>query len=338
MTTYTIQDIARLTGGTYSSKGDMIIKKISPIQEAESESLSFLYNARYFQFLSKTKASAVLVPKNFIHEEGAEYPVLIYVDDVYSSYTMLLEIFNHKKEEKNGIEEPVFINSEVTLGKDVYLGAFAYIGKHVIIGDNVKIYPNTYIGDHVNIGDNTIIYPGVKIYPDCEIGKNCIFHSGCVIGTDGFGFAPQADGTYNKIPQIGHVIIEDNVEIGANTTIDRATMEATIIRKGVKLDNLNMIAHNVEMGENTVMAAQSGISGSTKIGKNCVIAGQVGFVGHIEIADGSHFGAKSGIAKSIKEANKKWFGVPLMPYQETLRLHSILKKLPSMYKDLFSSK
>ncbi|MFC2114661.1 UDP-3-O-(3-hydroxymyristoyl)glucosamine N-acyltransferase, partial [Bacteroidota bacterium] len=281
----------------------------------------------------KTKASAVLVDEKFEIDKDVQ-AVLIFVKDVHSTLISLIEKFSDVLEDKTGIEEPVFIGRNVQLPQSCYIGAFAYLGENSKIGQNVKIYPNCYIGEGVTIGENTILYAGTKIYSNCEIGNNCIIHSGAVIGSDGFGHLPQADGSYKKIPHVGKVIIRDHVEIGANTTIDRATIEATIIQRGVKLDNQIQIAHNVEIGENTVIAAQTGVSGSTKIGKRCVIGGQVGFVGHIEIADGSQFGAKSGVAASIKEKDGKWFGIPLLPVHETLRLMLILKKLPELYKTI----
>lgn len=328
-----INEVIKLVEGATKQEADESLKihHISPIDEAKEGSLSFLYNSKYNHYLYSTKASAVMVSKDFVPENN-KHPYLIFVDDVYTRLISLLERFNHVNANKKGIEEPVFIGSKAEIGEGVYLGAFSYIGAGAKIGKGVKIYPNCYIGEDAVIDDNSILYAGVKVYNRCKVGKDCILHSGVVIGSDGFGHAPQSDGTYKKIPQIGNVVLKDRVEIGANTTIDRATIESTIIQQGVKLDNLIQIAHNVEIGENTVIAAQSGISGSTKIGKQCIIAGQVGFVGHIEIADGAQFGAKSGISKSIKEKNSKWFGVPLMPVNETLRLHILLKKFPEIYK------
>jgi UDP-3-O-[3-hydroxymyristoyl] glucosamine N-acyltransferase len=332
----TIKDLALLVNGNLDGNGqsdEVLISRVSPIEEAKEGSLSFLHLAKYNHYLYATKASAVLVSKDFVPEQE-NHPPLIFVDNVYDTFMSLLERFNHFNDSKIGIEEPVYISKNVTLGENIYLGAFSYIGKNSIIGNNVKIYPNVFIGDDVQIGDNTVIYAGVKVYHKTEVGKNNVLHSGCVIGSDGFGFAPQKDGTYNKIPQVGRVILKDYVEVGANTTIDRATMESTIIQKGVKLDNLIQIAHNVEIGDNTVIAGQTGVSGSTKIGKQCVIGGQVGFAGHIEIADGSQFGAQSGVAKSVKEENGKWFGTPIMPVNETLKLYLILQKMPELYRKI----
>ena len=234
------------------------------------------------------------------------------------------------KEGKNGIEQPSFVSKTASIGKDVYIAAFAYVGENVIIGDRVKIYPGCYIGDNVVINEDSVLYSGVKVYNDCSIGSRVVLHSGTVIGGDGFGFAPLKDGTYKKVPQIGNVIIEDDVEIGANTTIDRATMGSTYIRKGVKLDNLIQIAHNVEIGENTVIAAQTGVSGSTKIGKNCIIGGQVGIVGHIHIADGTRINAQSGLSKSVTDANAALNGSPAFDYKSSLKSQAIFRNLPDL--------
>jgi UDP-3-O-[3-hydroxymyristoyl] glucosamine N-acyltransferase len=245
----------------------------------------------------------------------------------------LLEAYNTIKLDKSGIEQPCFIHSSAQIGENVYIGAFAYIGPGVKLGDKSKVYPNTYIGDNVTIGQNTTLFAGVKVYFDCVLGDNVIVHSGAIIGSDGFGFAPNPDGTYNKISQIGNVILEDDVEVGSNTTIDRATMGSTVVRKGAKLDNLLQIAHNVEIGSNTVIAAQTGISGSTKVGDNCVVGGQVGMVGHISIANGSQIMAKSGINKNIVEEGKKWGGIPFFaPYMENLRIESAASRLPTLEK------
>jgi UDP-3-O-[3-hydroxymyristoyl] glucosamine N-acyltransferase len=244
----------------------------------------------------------------------------------------LLEKYNTLKLNKTGIEQPSFIHSTAQIGNNVYIGAFAYIGPNVKIGDDCKIYPNTYIADDVTIANNVTLFPGVKVYFDCVIGNNVIIHSGTIIGSDGFGFAPVGDGTYNKISQIGNVVIEDDVEIGANTTVDRATMGSTIIRKGVKLDNLIQIAHNVEIGANTVVAAQTGISGSTKVGENCIIGGQVGIVGHLSIAKGSQVQAKAGIGRSITDENKKWAGAPAVSFSDNMRSVIVLNRLPDLEK------
>ena len=251
------------------------------------------------------------------------------MDQPHTAFAKVLEKFK-SEEELTGIENFAFIDPTARIGKNVYVGAFSYLSKNASIGNNVKIFPGTFVGEGVIINDHTIVFPGVSIYKSCLIGKNCVIHSGVVIGSDGFGFAPNDDGSYTKVPQLGNVIIEDNVEIGSNTTIDRATIGSTLIRKGVKLDNLIQIAHNVEIGENTVMAAQSGVSGSTKIGKNCQIGGQVGFVGHLHIAEGSRFGAKSGVGRSIIESYKAWNGIPAFEYTASLRAYALLRKLPQL--------
>jgi UDP-3-O-[3-hydroxymyristoyl] glucosamine N-acyltransferase len=254
------------------------------------------------------------------------------VEDAYSAFSVLLEKYNTIKLNKYGIEDPSFISKTAKVGADCYIGAFAYIGSHAVIGNNVKIYPQVYIGDNVTVADNTTLFSGAKIYSDCIIGANVIIHSGCVIGSDGFGFAPQTDGSFQKVAQIGNVIVEDNVEVGSNTSIDRATIGSTIIRKGVKLDNLIQIAHNAEIGDNTVIASQSGVSGSTRIGENCIIGGQVGIVGHINIAKGSQINAKSGISKSITEENKQWNGTPVSPFRDSLKMQAVYRRLPELEK------
>lgn len=328
----TLAEICRIVNGKLDNSefASLKVDNISGLADATPNQLSFLHNLKYSNQFYQTKAGAVLVSHEFVAEKQFD-TILIRVSDVYASLVLLLEVIENQNR-KVGIEEPVYISSDVTIGKNVYIGAFAYIGKGSSVADNVMIYPNTYIGENVTINDNTILYAGAKVYAGSRIGKNCILHSGCVVGSDGFGHAPLPDGTYKKIPQIGNVIIHDNVEIGANTTVDRATIESTIINSGVKLDNLIMVAHNVEIGENTVIAALSGISGSTKIGKQCIVAGQVGFVGHIQVADGSRFGAKSGISHSVNEPNKDWLGAPIMPVKDALRALKVSTKLPEIYK------
>ncbi|NLJ07296.1 MAG: UDP-3-O-(3-hydroxymyristoyl)glucosamine N-acyltransferase [Sphingobacteriales bacterium] len=331
----TLKEICDITDGKLSSSlyESRNISGIATLEEACADDLSFYHNAKYLDKLYQTQAGVVLVPESFRTDDSLNF-IPLYVKNVYESLVLLLEKFSFTSDQKTGIEEPVFIGSNATIGKDCYLGAFTYIGSNAKIGEHVKIYPNCYIGENVEIEDYTVVYAGVKIYSKTKIGKKCILHSGCVIGSDGFGHAPMEDGTFRKIPQIGNVVIHDNVEIGANTTIDRATLESTIIRSGVKLDNLIMIAHNVEIGENTVIAAQSGISGSTKLGKNCMIGGQVGIVGHIMIAEKSRIGAKSGVSRAISEADKDWFGIPALPLHDTLRIHAILRKLPDLYRKI----
>jgi UDP-3-O-[3-hydroxymyristoyl] glucosamine N-acyltransferase len=273
----------------------------------------------------------VIVNKDLVLS-GPSKATLLRVENAYSAFSILLEKYNTLKLNKTGIEQPSYIHLSAQTGENVYVGAFAYIGPNVKIGNNCKIYPNTYIADNVNIGNNVTLFPGVKIYFDCVIGNNVIIHSGAIVGSDGFGFAPESNGTYKKISQIGNVIIEDDVEIGANTTIDRATLGSTIIRKGVKLDNLIQIAHNVEIGANTVVAAQTGISGSAKIGENCIIGGQAGIVGHISIAKGTQIQAQSGIGRTIKEEGKKWAGSPAVSYSNNMRSQVVINRLPELEK------
>ncbi|MBA4054529.1 MAG: UDP-3-O-(3-hydroxymyristoyl)glucosamine N-acyltransferase [Marivirga sp.] len=329
---FTVSQIAAMLGGEVRGDGNEKIVMLGKIQDAKKGQVSFLSNPKYEQYIYTTQASAVIVSKDFIARK--EVPsILILVDDPYISFTRLLEEY-HKliSFQKSGVEQPSFMADNSTIGKDFYRGAFSYIGSNVKIGDNVKIYPHAYIGDNVVIGSHTIIHPGVKIYADTKIGTSCVIHSGAVIGSDGFGFAPQEDGSYKTIPQLGSVIIEDNVAIGGNTVIDCATLfgDATIIRQGVKLDNLIQIAHNVEIGKNTVIAAQSGISGSTKLGENCLLAGQVGIAGHLVIANNTGFGAQSGVSKSIKEPGQKFMGSPVFEFQEYFRSYAVFKKLPDI--------
>jgi len=330
---FTAQEISLLLEGTVDGDPNVLVNQLAKIEEAESGSLSFLANPKYEQFLYSTGASVVIVNKDLILTDTTN-ATLVRVDNAYSAFTVLLEKYNTIKLNKSGIESPSFIHPTAKIGKNAYIGAFAYIGPNVKIGDNCKIFPNTYIADDVSIGNNVTFYAGVKIYFDCHIGNNVIIHSGAVIGGDGFGFAPKPDGTYTKVSQIGNVILEDDVEVGANTTIDRATLGSTIIRKGVKLDNLIQIAHNVEIGSDTVVAAQTGISGSAKVGENCIIGGQVGIVGHISIAKGTQVQAKSGIGRSIDEEGRKWAGAPATYYQDHMRSQVVLNRLPDLEKKI----
>jgi UDP-3-O-[3-hydroxymyristoyl] glucosamine N-acyltransferase len=329
----TARKLADILGGAVLGDADVKVVKPAKIDDATSDSVSFIANSKYEQYASVTKAAILVVNENFTLSDDIN-ATLILVKDAYGAFTKVLELFATSRFDKTGIEENSFIAPNTSLGIQVFVGAFSCISKNVKIGNGTKIFPNVFIGEDVEIGSNTIIYSGVNIYHECKIGSNCIIHSGAVIGSDGFGFAPDKNGVYNKIPQLGNVVIEDSVEVGANTTIDRATMGSTIIHKGVKLDNLITIAHNVEIGENTVIAAQSGVSGSTKIGKNCIIAGQVGFVGHITIADGSRFGAQSGIGKSISEPNKAWFDSPAFEYHKSLKSRVVYRSLPELEKRL----
>ena len=297
---FTAEQIAGILDGEVIGNPNAEVSRLSKIEEGTDGSLTFLSNPKYLNFIYSTQASITIVNNSF----KAEAPLsttLIKVEDAYGAFSKILAYYDQVKHNKNGIEQPSVISEGVQYGSDFYLGSFSYLGKNVSIGNNVKIYPNSYIGDNVVIGDNTIIFAGARIYSESIIGNFCAIHSGSIIGADGFGFAPNADGTYTKIPQIGNVIIEDYVDIGAATTIDRATMGSTIIRKGVKLDNQIQIAHNVEIGENTVIAAQTGVAGSTKIGKNCIIGGQVGIAGHIVIGDNIRIQAQSGVGRNIKD-------------------------------------
>lgn len=328
---FTAQEISFMLNGTVEGDPLAAVNQLAKIEEASTGSLSFLANPRYEQFLYSTNASIVIVNKDQVLAEPVK-STLIRVDNAYTAFSVLLERYNKIKLNKTGIEDPSFIHPSAKIGTNAYIGAFVYIGPNVVIGDNCKIYPNTFIADNVVIGNNVTFFAGVKVYFDCVIGSNIIIHSGAVIGGDGFGFAPNGDGSYIKISQIGNVVIEDDVEIGANTTVDRATMGSTIIRKGVKLDNLIQIAHNVEIGINTVVAAQSGISGSAKIGENVIIGGQVGVVGHISVAKGSQVQAKSGISRSIEEEGKKWAGAPASSYTDHMRSQVVLSRLPELEK------
>ena len=297
---FTAHQIAEILEGEVVGNPNVEVSKLSKIEEGQDGSLTFLSNPKYQNFIYTTQASVTIVNATFVPEKTVA-TTLIKVTDAYGAFTKLLEFYNQVKLNKTGIESLSFIDESVSYEPDLYLGSFAYVGKNVVLGKNVKIYPNSYVGDNVIIGNNVTIFPGVTIYSETEIGNNCTFHSGTVIGSDGFGFAPNADGTYTKIPQIGNVVIEDDVEIGANTTVDRATMGSTIIRKGVKLDNQIQVGHNVEIGENTVIAAQTGIAGSTKIGTNGMIGGKVGFAGHITVGNNVRIKANSGVTKNVKD-------------------------------------
>lgn len=327
--------LAELVGGTVDGDASVVINRFAKIEEAKEGCITFLANPIYTHFIYTTEASVVLVRKNF----EAEHPVkatMVRVDDPYATLAMLLNYVANQQVRKHGIEQPCYVSEGVELPEDVYVGAFAYIGKNAKIGKNVCIYPQCYIGDNVSIGDNSIIYPGVKIYHDCVVGKNCILQAGVVIGGDGFGFAPE-NGEYVKIAQIGNVVICDNVEIGANTTIDRATMGSTVIHKGVKLDNLIQVAHNVEIGEHTVMAAQVGVAGSTKIGAHNMVGGQVGFAGHIKVGDNNKFGAQSGIPNSIGDGNSV-IGSPVVNAMDFARQTVYMKRLGELFKDVAALK
>jgi UDP-3-O-[3-hydroxymyristoyl] glucosamine N-acyltransferase len=329
----TARQIAEIINGKVEGDPDACVVGFCKIEEGKRNHLSFLANMKYLPHLYNTKAEVVIIPEDLKTEQSIpEGCTLIRVKDAYASFARLLELYDSLRAKKVGMEEPHFISPSAKIGENCYIGAFSYFGTNVKVGNNVKIYPHVFLGDNVTVGDNTIIYSGVRIYHDCKIGAHCILQSGCVIGSDGFGFAPNADNNYKKIPQIGNVIIEDFVEIGSNTTIDRATMGSTIIRKGVKLDNLIQIAHNVEVGENTVIASQTGIAGSTKIGKNCMIGGQVGIVGHLIIADGVKIAAQSGIGSSILKEGTIVQGSPAFEVGDYKRSYVLFKKLPHLYE------
>jgi len=329
---FTATQISEILNGEVVGNPNQEVFKLSKIEEGETGSLTFLANPKYNSYLYTTKASIAIVNKDFIPEKEVK-TTLVKVDDAYKAFTKLLEYYNEIKLDKSGIETPSYIDKSAVYGDDVYIGAFAYLSKNVVIGNNVKIYPNVFIGDNVKIGDNTTLFSGAKVYSESEIGKDCTIHSGVIIGSDGFGFVPNEKGEYNKVPQIGNVIIEDHVDIGSGTTIDRATLGSTFIRKGVKLDNQIQIAHNVEVDQNTVIASQTGIAGSTKIGKNCQIGGQVGIVGHIIIGNNVRIQAQSGIARSIKD-NEVVQGSPALPYSDYNKSYVYFKNLPSLAKKI----
>ncbi len=329
---FTIQQIAAMLGGEIKGSTSDKINMLAKIQDAKKGQIAFLSNPKYEQYIYTTQATAVIVKKDFVPRKEVT-SVLILVEDPYSSFTTLLEQY-HKllTFQKTGIEQPSFIGERCITGANVYRGAFSYIGNNVSIGNNVKIYPHVFIGVDVIYGDNTVLHAYVKLYAGTRVGRNCTIHAGTVIGSDGFGFAPQEDGSYKTIPQLGNVIIEDDVAIGANTVIDCATMmgDSTIIRQGVKLDNLIQIAHNVEVGKNTVIAAQAGISGSSKVGENCMIAGQVGIAGHLVIANQTSIGAQAGVPKSITKEGQKLLGYPVIDIKEYFRSYAVFKQLPDL--------
>ena len=330
---FTAAQIAMMIDGNVEGDENASVGSFGKIEEAVSGQLAFLANPKYEEYLYSTGASVIIV-NNSLELKQKISSTLIRVADAYSAFATLLDKYQQiETQQLIGIEQPVYFHKTVSLGDKIYIGAFTHLDEKVIIGNNVKIFSNTVIGKNVTIGDNTIIHAGVKIYHDCIIGKNVIIHAGTVIGSDGFGFAPQADGSFLKIPQIGNVVIEDDVEIGANTCIDRATMGSTIIRSGAKLDNLLQIGHNAEVGSNTVIAAQTGISGSTKIGKNVMIGGQAGIVGHISIGDGAKVNAQSGVSKSVVPG-KTVTGSPANDYTAALRSQATVRKLPDLEKRL----
>lgn len=329
---FTAVQIAMMISGKVEGKPDTLVDSFGKIEEARAGQLTFLANPKYEDYIYTTGASVIIINENQDLKQNLD-ATLIRVPNAYSAFATLLTKYQElKAQQLVGIQEPSFISKSAKLGEKVYVGAFAYIGDEVVIGNNVKIYPNCYIGNNVKIGDNCILHPGVKISYDCELRNNVTIHAGTVIGSDGFGFAPQEDGSFKKVPQMGNVVIENNVEIGSNATIDRATIGSTLIKEGAKLDNLIQIAHNVEVGNNTVIAAQAGVSGSTKIGNNVMIGGQAGIVGHIQIADGSKINAQSGVSKSIKQPNSTVTGSPAYDYTSALRSQAVTRNLPDLEK------
>ena len=328
---FTAAQIAGILEGDVIGDPDVEVSKLSKIEEGTKGSLTFLANPKYKPYIYSTQASITIVNKTF-EPENELTTTLIKVDDAYKSFSKLLEYYNQIKINKFGIEQPSFIANSASYGENIYVGAFSYIGDNANIANNVKIFPGTHIGDNVTIGENTIIFAGAKIYSDCIIGANCVINSCAIIGADGFGFASNKNGEYSKVPQTGNVIIEDYVDIGAATTIDRATLGSTIIRKGVKLDNQIQIAHNVEIGKNTVIAAQTGIAGSTKIGENCQIGGQVGIVGHLTIGNNVKIQAQSGITRTIKD-NEVLQGSPAFGYGDYNKSYVYFKNLPKIVKE-----
>jgi UDP-3-O-[3-hydroxymyristoyl] glucosamine N-acyltransferase len=325
---FTAAQIAGILNGTVDGDEDVAVSKLAKIEEGSKGSLTFLANPKYTHYIYSTQASITIVNNDFVPENKIE-TTLIRVENAYKAFSQLLEYYNQVKMNKTGIENPVFISESAKYGDNLYLGAFSYIGENVKIGDNVKIYPNVYLGDNVTIGDKTILFTGAKIYSETVIGKSCVINSNVVIGADGFGFTPNEKGEYNKVPQIGNVIIEDNVDVGPGTTIDRATLGSTVIKNGVKLDNQIQIAHNVTIGENTVIAAQTGIAGSTKIGKNCMIGGQVGIAGHITIGNNVKIQAQSGIGRNVRD-NETLQGSPALNYGDFNKSYVYFKNLPKI--------
>ncbi len=329
---FSAAQIAILINGKIEGNANIGVASFGKIEEAIEGELAFLANPKYEEYLYTTKASVIIINNT----QELKHPIsatLIRVSDAYTAFATLLDKYQQiQNHQLSGIQQPAYIDATAKIGEQVFIGAFAYVGERSVIANGAKIFPGAYIGNNVVIGENSIIYPGVKIYNHCIIGKNVVIHAGTVIGGDGFGFAPQPDGTFIKVPQIGNVIIEDNVEIGSNATIDRATIGSTLIKAGAKLDNLLQIAHNVEIGNNAVIAAQAGISGSTKIGNNVMIGGQVGIVGHLQIADGSKINAQSGVSKSIKTPNTAVTGSPAYDYTAALRSQAMVRSLPDMEK------
>ncbi|MBX2827242.1 MAG: UDP-3-O-(3-hydroxymyristoyl)glucosamine N-acyltransferase [Flavobacteriaceae bacterium] len=329
---FTANQIAGILEGEVEGNETVEVSKLAKIEEGTQGSLTFLANPKYKSYIYTTDASITIVDKDFVAENPIK-TTLIRVDDAYKAFSQLLEYYNQVKMNKTGIEQPAFIAESASYGENIYVGAFSYLGENVAIGKNAKIYPNVYIGDNVTIGDNVVVFAGSKIYSETVIGDNCVIHSGAIIGADGFGFAPNEKGEFQKVPQTGNVIIEDYVDVGAGTTIDRATLGSTVIRTGVKLDNQIQIAHNVEIGRNTAIAAQTGIAGSTKIGENCLIGGQVGIVGHITIGNNVRIQAQSGIGRNVRD-NEVLQGSPALNYGDYNKSYVHFKNLPKLVNRL----
>lgn len=325
--------IAALLNGTVEGNPETEVWNVAKIEEGAPGMLSFLANPKYIPYIYETRSSVVIVNKDFVAEKPIS-ATLIRVDDAYASFAKLLAFYDQMSQDKRGVSSLAFVSSTAKCGENLYLGEFAFVGENVTLGNNVKVYPQVYVGDGCVIGDNTVLYPGVRLYRNTVVGQRCIIHAGAVIGADGFGFVSQEDGHYDKIPQVGNVMIDDDVEIGANTTIDRSTMGSTRVHKGVKLDNLIHLAHNVEIGENSALAAQVGVSGSTHLGKNCVVGGQSGFVGHLHIANGSKFGGQCGIMGSIKEENQEFMGTPIQPLRQYLKSNARFRHIDEMARKI----
>lgn len=330
---FSAEQIAAMLGGLVEGDAQVSVNSLSKIEEGKPGTLTFLANPKYASFIYETQASIAIVSKDFVAEKAIPSTLtLIKVDDAYGSFAKLLEAYNGLRKPKPGIHPTAVISESATIGENVHIGPYVVIGDHSSIGQNAVIHAHSFIGDAVSLGESTVLNAGVKIYADCKIGNHCTLHAGVVIGGDGFGFAPNSENNYAKVPQIGNVILEDYVEVGSNSTIDRATLGSTIIRKGVKLDNLIQIAHNVEIGENTVIAAQTGVAGSTKIGKNCMIGGQVGIVGHVNIADGTKIAAQSGVGSEIKEVDTIIQGSPAFPIMDYKKSYVGFRKLPDLMR------
>ncbi|MCF8372806.1 MAG: UDP-3-O-(3-hydroxymyristoyl)glucosamine N-acyltransferase [Bacteroidales bacterium] len=329
----TAKSIAEFLNGKVEGDQEVVVNDVSKIEEGKPGSLTFLANPKYSKYIYTTSASIVIVNDSFVAEKIIN-STLIRVEDAYRAFAALLEMYNKNTKKLKGIDPQTHIDKSVVIDESVYVGPFAYIGENARIGKNVQIHPQVFVGDNAEVGDNTILFPGVKVFNNCIVGKDCIIHGGTIIGSDGFGFAPKNQKDYKKVPQIGNVVIEDNVEIGSNSSIDRATMGSTIIRTGVKMDNLVQIAHNVEIGEHTVMASQVGIAGSTKIGKNCMIGGQVGIVNHLTIADEVKIAAQSGVGSSIYEKGAIIQGSPAFNIKEYQKSLVIFKNLPRIQKEI----